>query len=287
MNTKLKRALLSIPIAYMLTLIESWLMFGLFLPSARGMLSFYYLRPSVFFAYWVLCFILLSIIQLIRVGVHRFKDRRFYHTNKSPQSIDETLPGKGELNPDDYRGYFLKKAFMNGGEIKFYDLLYENLHNSDLTIFTQVAYSALIYNKKDWMRRKFNSYYVDYVICNKDFVPVCAIELDGAYHREEHIQQRDAKKDLFWEAMEHNGIKGEYIFKFFRIPYDSQIEELKDVFRYLLNLTGTPLCETCGKTMAVRFNEKNRQFFLGCLQRDENGNFVHKTRTLFPAYTKI
>ena len=143
-----------------------------------------------------------------------------------------------------------------------------------------MAYSALIYNSNEWLRRQFNSYYVDYIICDKDFVPVCVIELDGIYHREEDIKQKDERKDQFWEGMENNGLIGGYTFKFFRIPYNKRIDELKRVFQYLAVV---PQCDVCGEEMAIR--EKSGEFFFGCHQRDENGRFLHKTKSLFSTRT--
>ena len=136
MSTKLKRAVLSVPIAYILTLIESWLIFGFFLPDIGDVFSFNALRFSVFLAYWVLCFVLLSLIQLIKTRVHR---KKIYYSNRVPQNTSEDPFAEIEnieRNPEKYKKYFLKREFMNGGEIEFYFLYMWKLEQQRLERFS-------------------------------------------------------------------------------------------------------------------------------------------------------
>lgn len=122
----------------------------------------------------------------------KFQDERHYH-----------LYSQGKNNP------FKKKKFLNGGEIKLFNILQSLPELDNYYIFPQVHLSTVLKVKNDFndLRGKFdwlNDLYPDFMIFSKeDFEPKLAIELNGPYHK---LDAKIARDQFVRKSLEENNI---------------------------------------------------------------------------------
>jgi very-short-patch-repair endonuclease len=89
---------------------------------------------------------------------------------------------------------FYTKNLQTQNEIAFFEKL--KYVFQDYHIATQVALSAIIETDNFRQRPLFNTYYVDYVICDKKGEkPLLIIELDDKTHKSEKRQNQDKRKN--------------------------------------------------------------------------------------------
>jgi very-short-patch-repair endonuclease len=93
-----------------------------------------------------------------------------------------------------------KPSVMTARELETYKVLLEAFPASMWIVLAQVAYSAFM--DAEWKRRwEIDKYFVDFLLCNKQGVPICVIELDDSSHNRAKIKEKDAYKDAnFAEA---------------------------------------------------------------------------------------
>jgi very-short-patch-repair endonuclease len=72
----------------------------------------------------------------------------------------------------------------------------------DLLVMPQVAFSALLTAKTLQCRNTFDRKVADFVLCNKAFEVICAIELDDASHRGKKAE--DEKRDAMLKTAGYN-----------------------------------------------------------------------------------
>lgn len=93
--------------------------------------------------------------------------------------------------------YFRKKTLLNEKEQVLFHRLIEAMPNS--YVMAQVRLADIVGIKKcdNWQSwfNKINRKSVDFVICNKSFVVLACIELDGKTHTQEDRQKADRDKD--------------------------------------------------------------------------------------------
>jgi very-short-patch-repair endonuclease len=98
--------------------------------------------------------------------------------------------------------YFKKKALLNEGEQALFHKLTEAMPNC--IVFAQVRLADIVGIKKtnNWQAwfNKVNRKSVDFVICNKSFVVLACIELDGKTHEQEDRKKADGDKDAALKA---------------------------------------------------------------------------------------
>ncbi len=89
---------------------------------------------------------------------------------------------------------FKSKPLQTGAEVKFFNLLQNTF--PDHYIAVQVAMSALVEAIEYKDRSQFRTYYVDYVICDKNASrPLLVVELDDPTHNRDKAKERDARKN--------------------------------------------------------------------------------------------
>jgi very-short-patch-repair endonuclease len=93
-----------------------------------------------------------------------------------------------------------KPSVMTARELETYEKLIEAFPPSMWMVLTQVSYSAFI--EAEWKRRwEVDKYFIDFLLCNKQGVPICAIELDDSSHNRAKVKEKDGYKDaVFAEA---------------------------------------------------------------------------------------
>lgn len=94
--------------------------------------------------------------------------------------------------------YFKKKTLLNETEQILFLRLIEALPNCFVLAQVRLADIVGVKNcdsRQTWFN-KIQSKSVDFVICNKSFVVLVCIELDGKTHEDEDRQKADNEKDL-------------------------------------------------------------------------------------------
>jgi hypothetical protein len=123
--------------------------------------------------YFVIAIIILVVLLAI------FKDLKF-------ESSEEKLP------------YKLKSQFFNKSEEAMFFELKKSLP-SEYHIFPKVRIIDFIEptNREYQWRNRIWSRHVDFLICDKYFKPIIAIEVNGSYHNTSKQQKRDmVKKEI-------------------------------------------------------------------------------------------
>lgn len=93
--------------------------------------------------------------------------------------------------------YFRKKTLLNEGEQVLFHRLIEAM--PACYVLAQVRLADIVGikkcdNRQSWFN-KIQSKSVDFVICNKSFVVLACVELDGKTHAQEDRQKADRSKD--------------------------------------------------------------------------------------------
>lgn len=92
------------------------------------------------------------------------------------------------------KGYFTKKPFMRKDEINLYNEL-RKLIKSDLILLPQVPLSQIIdvkngFKDHDNLYNELSRRIVDYCILDRNYNPLCIIELNGASHYYQNRKNR-------------------------------------------------------------------------------------------------
>ncbi|MCL2842502.1 MAG: DUF2726 domain-containing protein [Oscillospiraceae bacterium] len=207
------------------------------------------------------------------------QDTSTYESPNAQKSTKQNSQPKFELSIEDARNnYFLKQSFFTDPEYKFYERLREYLPKERFIIFPQVAYTALFDKDRasndpakdiGILRTKFNDYKVDFVICDNNFKPLYAIELDDKSHRQEDIKRKDEMKNKFWDALMANAPG----FKFSRIPcmqegnldFRSQNSTATGLMEVLSHFIDFPMCLDCGEVTQIKHTKhRGGAFFIAC-----------------------
>jgi len=104
--------------------------------------------------------------------------------------------------------YRLKKYFFNTSEQEFFRILAEQLDRDRYAVFPKVRLGDFVeVDKPKGERMKYWNYirskHIDFLIWDLQGSRVAlAIELDGSSHNSDRAQERDAKKDRLYEAIE-------------------------------------------------------------------------------------
>jgi very-short-patch-repair endonuclease len=112
------------------------------------------------------------------------------------------LSVKGEGTGSETPPYFKKKTLLNEKEQVLFNRLVEAL--PECFVFAQVRLADIVGIKKtkNWQTwfNKVSRKSVDFVVCNKSFVVLACIELDGKTHEQEDRQKADNDKDAALNA---------------------------------------------------------------------------------------
>jgi len=154
--------------------------------------------------------------------------------------------------------------------------LEEYLFPDNYKILTQIAYASLYkwgYEKK-WLIEKDElnkPYILDFLICNKDFTPLYAIELDESRHRiDEETKKEDGLKDAFFKALKDDAKRDGRLFDFCRIRYDGKVENelslqngsfFKQFEKILQYILPEKTCNNCRTEKNIKINEKGNLFW--------------------------
>ncbi len=241
----------------------------------------------------VIMLTLICILLSVRQRRRKKKLLQWAEYNRAIQAarIAEALPKR---RPYSWLGLpskalYRKKPLLTPCEIQFYkDFLLPYVTKMGYSIFAQIAFSALY--DKDYIYMKkytyiFNTYYMDFVVYDKNFEPIFAIEFDSFQHRSKpETIERDVKKNFFFASIAENS--KDRPFGFFRIPYDDKkdIDLRVDSFRrpyieMLSFLLDAPYCDDCHEKMAIRYNSDTNQLFWGCGNKNDEGKW-HKGKSL-------
>lgn len=98
---------------------------------------------------------------------------------------------------------YFRKEFLNKGERELFEKLIEAMPTS--YVITQIRLADIVSVKKsneNWQgwQNKISQKSVDFVICNKSFVVLACIELDGKTHEREDRKKTDTTKDEILNA---------------------------------------------------------------------------------------
>ena len=110
----------------------------------------------------------------------------------------ETIIAKYEKKLKDIKA-INKKSLLNRWEEKVFNMIYTKLNKDRFILWCQVSLSAILKNKeqKDW--HKYNKFYVDFLIVEKESKkPYLIIEYDG---QEAHGKAKTIAKDRFRDAI--------------------------------------------------------------------------------------
>jgi|GEM_PF-4792040 len=127
----------------------------------------------------------------------RRKWRRFNYLGTGKKRTHLRLLKKNSFSSND-KSNFVSRKLLNNSEKHFFRILSEAL--PDYYVFPQVSFNALITHSswikhlhwERFVRRKFNTKYVDFVLCRKsDFEVVAIVEYDGSGHKGHDDEQRD------------------------------------------------------------------------------------------------
>jgi hypothetical protein len=90
-------------------------------------------------------------------------------------------------------GRFHAKPIATAHEQKMFWRLLEAFPSPEFTVFTQVAFGAMLTAKEGASRNRFSQKMADFVVINKAFKVLATIELDDASHKGR--EREDANRD--------------------------------------------------------------------------------------------
>ena len=132
--------------------------------------------------HFFLLFCLLVLVYILKVQLNKKKA----HANNNDDAKTETSIGKSKITP--------KRPLSKPEQVLYYSL---SSALPDMIILPQVSFDRFLFSKggsKSENFRKRGTYSqkaIDYLVCDKSFFIVAAIELDDS----SHTPEKDAKKD--------------------------------------------------------------------------------------------
>lgn len=182
-------------------------------------------------------------------------------TDEKIESIKSTTERIESIKKSTY--YYQKKLFWDSSlEKDVYFIINNFIKNKSakVEILPHVSLRELFKPTNDFSNKnlkQLSSYHIDILLLSeKSFIPLVAIEIDGAYHELNDKQKiRDAFKS---SLLERNGIQ------LLRLkPDNCNYAFIESELTRLLNIV--PIyCPKCGGKMVERTNSKNGKKFLGC-----------------------
>lgn len=127
-------------------------------------------------------------VYLIANNNHK-KTQKFLNKNKIQQKYLKTIK-ENQYNDYSYTR-FKKKDVLTIAEKQFYNILKKYIRNEYL-IIPQAVLSSFIDCNEFMYRNKINRKTVDFIIVDRQFNVICAIELDDRSHDKYNRKKRDA-----------------------------------------------------------------------------------------------
>ncbi len=190
--------------------------------------------------------------------INNIKQNNTSDLNKNRKSTEEIIES---IKRSTY--YYKEKSFWDSSlEKEVYFIINNFIKNKSIKveILPHVSLRELFKPTNDFQNRnlkQLSSYHIDILLLSeKSFVPLLAIEIDGAHHELNDKQRiRDAFKN---SLLKRNGIK------LLRLKLNNcNSEFIENELTKLL--TAAPIyCPECGGKMIEKSNSKTGEKFLGC-----------------------
>jgi len=165
-----------------------------------GVIAFFIANPWILWPWWLI--IALTIATRIKIKLRRKRQERRYKEER--ENAQSSTPSN-----TDFR--FTKRNLLKRSEIDFYRQLLPIANEKKLRVFANVRLIDVIEPERNLMpnikARATNHIirkHLDFVLCNSNFEPILAIELDGKSHDNPNQQKRDFDKD---NALNNAGLK--------------------------------------------------------------------------------
>ncbi len=149
---------------------------------------------------------LLTLLVVVVVVIITIKNIKFGdYSNKPPRTLTR-IEVLAEKFPDIDPGmYQMRYRLMNNSESSFFHLLQKHLPD-EFHVFPKMRIADIIKtrNGKGYykQRNKILPKHVDFVVCNENLKPVCAIEVDGKSHDNPVRQDRDDLVEYIFAAVQ-------------------------------------------------------------------------------------
>jgi len=144
----------------------------------------------------IIGFILIAIIVAVVIFAIKKKNEENSQKNSDPNKSQSNSTNEDSLKG---RKYKAKNSLLTPSELDFYEKLQTAFPNSNIQV-QQVLYS-FIEQEKEYFNQGPKGLFksVDFLICDDEFKPIVAIELNDKSHRSLDRQERDKFVSVLFE----------------------------------------------------------------------------------------
>ncbi len=177
-------------------------------------------------------------------------------------------------NPICYPNKFTTKTFFSGSHAEYviFQILSEIINTEYFKILPHVSLCDMFqYNIPEQTNiYKFLGYHADFVIFDKAYYPVLAIEINGSKHYEDKKSMwTDTQKKAFFEY---------HKIPFIESNWSKKIDNAKEyIINELQEITLPVYCWECGHIMERKTNTKDNKLFYSCYNSKEHTNNMPRT----------
>lgn len=124
-------------------------------------------------------------------------------------SLRGLINNKKRQLASEVEGRYHSTALLTPTEAAFFPVIYDIANDCGLFLFCKVrladvAKTAPAENYNTYMKYfgKVKSKHLDFVLCNSEFIPIVAVELDDASHENKPNRENDMLKDAVLESID-------------------------------------------------------------------------------------